>query len=512
MRARKLNFLIAVCGLVVLTGAGCFSIPFIGGGGPPADFEAVEAEFDSTNVFVGYDDHGRTIVEIRLLGQEVTAEKGLLVKTKIFTTENFEVVNIFRGLRSLNYYPIERRFHRLELKYGRRNIKMKVSKNLQIKGDKPVDATFEHTGVYRLLPDTISVLKLKFQDVDRWGKMPEDTLDLWYAAMEEYFQQVERRFQRSTLVEAYRRRQEDDYTKTFTQYDSLYVTTNNAYVFLDKDPNSDILYTLNAGDRVDYGVSDGVWVEMPVEDSLHGGLMELFEKRQREAIQQREVQQRAARTRRGGGRLAETEIDTTLRFTGYILDVMVQKRKEAAIAWEKENMMQPVDVPLFAQVLTNREIARIARRDSIVKARQDSIQAIVDSVAAIAAADSAAAQADSAAVPAAVAAQDTAAQAPPADSVAAAAAGNKVQTDSGGDGSGQVRTIIGPGGQQWTGSGPPPWAGKRSGDNGGGGGGPATPQPPAQDDPGSQAAPDSSSTPADSSAGGSGGQGNNQPQ
>ena len=478
---KKARYILALLCLLALAGTGCFSIPFIGGGGPAKDFEPMEADFDSTNVFIGYDDDGRRIVEIRLINQEVTAEKGLVINTRLFTTDNFEVVNIFRGLRSINYYPIERRFHRLELKYGRQKIKMKVSKNLQVKGDKPVDAAFEHTGSYTLLPDTIGTLKLKFQDVDRWGKMPVDSLGEWYASKEQFFQRQERNRRRSSLVESYRRRQEDDYTKKFTQYDSLYVTTNNAYVFAEKDVLSDILYTLNAGEQLDYGVSDGTWMEVPTPDSLREQLMPLFEARQQRAMERKKTQERNARASRNAAMPLE-EIDTDLKFTGYMLDVMVQKEKELALAWETNNMLQPVDVPLFAKVLTDREAAEVARQDSIAKAYEDSVKAYADSIAAIATADSiaiadsiaaatAAAADTSGAVPAATAAPAGLSAA--ADSVAAAAADTleaapsqqkqqqikRIPTSSDiQDDWDKVRRIVGPEGQVWEGKGPPPWS------------------------------------------------------
>ncbi len=486
MRNQRHIYWLCLLLLSMLLGPGCFSIPFIGGGGPPENFEPRSAEFGRANVFVGYNGDSQPVVEIRLISQEVTVEKGLVVNVRLFTTEHFKVVNIFRGLRSINYYPIERRFHRLELKYGRRRIKMKISKNMQIKGDKPVDAMFEHTGTFTLLPDSISSLKLKFQDVDRWEKMPADTLDEWYVSKEQYFQRAERSRRRSSLVESYRRRQKEDYTKTFTQYDSLFVTTNNAYVFLEKDVTSDILYTVNAGDKLDYGVSDGIWVEVPTPEALREKLMVFFESRQQKAIRKLEMQRQIARSSRGGAQLLE-EIDTTLTFNGFMLDVMAQKRKERAIAWERENMMQPVDVPLFAQVLSNRETAVIARRDSLEKARQDSVKAVEDSLAALAAAadsgavaaDSSVAAADSSAattdsllapVAAAATARDTAASSssaapPPAGAVPAPAAAGprqpaRASTDSSGGSPGKGQRIVGPDGQVWDGQGRPPWAGR----------------------------------------------------
>ncbi len=504
MRNQRQTYWLCLLCLSMLLGTGCFSIPFIGGGGPPDNFEPQDAEFDRGNVFVGYDGDDRPIVELRLISQAVTLEKGLVVNVRIFTTENFEVVNIFRGLRSINFYPIERRFHRLELKYGRRGVKMKVSKNLQVKGDKPVDASFEHTGTFMMLPDTISALKLKFQDVDRWSKMPADTLDEWYASKEQYFKQAERRRQRGSLVESYRRRQKEDYTKVFTQYDSLYVTTNNAYVFLEKDVNSDILYTVHAGQKMDYGVSDGVWVEIPTPDLLLDELAIFFESRQQEAIRKLDMQRKRARSSRTT--VAVEEIDTTLKSTGYMLDVMAQKKYESAIAWERENKLPPVDVPLFAQVLSDRETALIARRDSIEKAHQDSIMAIEDSLAALVTADSIAvadsiaalestvspAAADTAAsganaAPVAAMAADTAASGakavPPvaataADTAASGANASPAIADSSAAGTaGKTRRLVGPDGQVWEGQGRPPWAGTNSADEGG-----APPQAPAAAD------------------------------
>jgi hypothetical protein len=467
MRNQYHTYLLSLLCLSILLGTGCFSIPFIGGGGPPKEFEPQDAMFDSTNVFVGYNGDDQPIVEIRLIDQEVTFEGGLVVNARLFTTENFEVVNIFRGLRSINYYPIERRFHRLELRHGRRKVKMKVNKNLQVKGDKPVDATFEHTGRFTMLPDTISTLKLKFQDVDRWAKMPADTLEEWYASKDQFFKQAERRRQRGSLVDSYRRRQKDDYTKTFTQYDSLYVTTNNAYIFLQKDVNSDILYTVNAGEKLDYGVSDGIWVEVPTPDSLLDKLELFFEARQQAAINKRDMQRKRARSSRTA--VVVEEVDTTYKSTGYMLDVMAQKRLEIAIAWEKENKLPPVDVPLFAQVLGDRELAVIARRDSIESARQDSIRAIEDSLAALAtAADSSAAAQDSTVAPAAaVTATDTVAasgnSSPAATASPAAAAANPVQSGQAAPDSsatGEIHRVVGPEGQVWEGRGPPPWAGR----------------------------------------------------
>ena len=113
---------------------------------------------------------------MRLVSQEITPN-GLIVNTRLFPTDNFKVRHQFRGLRSIDYYEIERRFHRLELRYGRRKTKMKVLENVRIKEPKPVDAKFEHTGIFYLLPDSINRAELKFQDVDKWKRLPEDSLE-----------------------------------------------------------------------------------------------------------------------------------------------------------------------------------------------------------------------------------------------------------------------------------------------------------------------------------------------
>jgi len=376
--------------LSLLLLGGCFSIPFIGKG--KVDRSKIKPEkrdFPRNNVFVGYDKDDEPIVEMRLISQEVTPEKGLIVYTRLFPTENFKVRNIFRGLRSINYYPIERRFHRLELKMGRRDLKMKVVENLEVKNTKPVDANFEHTGVFRLLPDTIDMARLKFQDVKRWKKMPEDTLDAWYTAKQNYIRHVRQAEQRSSLVDSYRRRQRGGDTKVFIQYDSVFVTANNTYVYLEKKVDSDILFTVNAGDRFPYGVSDGEWVEIPIPDSLQESLKDYLDKRHEKAVQQLELQRRLARSRRGAAQAQQAEVDTTSRDTGYILDAMVQKSYGKALDWEMESMIEPVDVPLFAKVLRDREAARIARLDSIKQARLDSIARVRQVADSTAAADSA---------------------------------------------------------------------------------------------------------------------------
>jgi len=363
---------------------GCFTIPFIKkGGGEEEAFEPVSRDFDRINVFVGYDKEDRPIVELRLVSQDIT-ENGLIIHTRLFPTENFKVHNVFRGLRSINYYPIERRFHRLELRYGKKKIKTKIKENLQVRGTKPVDANFEHTGIHSLLPDTIDRLKLKFQDVDRWDRLPQDSLDNWYTVKEDLLQELDRKQRRRSLIDTYRQRQKKDETKIFTQYDTIYVTTNNTYVYLEKNVDSDILFTLNAGEKIDYGISDGVWVEIPLPDSLRGNLNEFLEARRKKALNSFETQRQAARIQRAATSQPQTEIDTTSRFTAYILDVMVQKKYSDAVDWEKERMVEPVDVPLFAQVLRDRELAKQARADSIVKARADSlahIQYAADSLA-----------------------------------------------------------------------------------------------------------------------------------
>jgi len=385
--------------LLLLILGGCFSIPFIGKGKVDrSKIEPQESDFSRNSVFIGYDKKGTSIVEMRLVNQEVSPEKGLIVHTRLFPTENFRVRNVFRGLRSINYYPIERRFHRLELKIGRRNIKMKVLENLQVKDTKPVDADFEHTGIFRLLPDTINTARLKFQDVKRWGKMPEDTLDVWYAAKEDYIRQVQQAEQRSSLVDRYRRRQREDDTKLFTQYDSVFVTTNNTYIYLEKEVDSDILFTVNAGEYFPYGVSDGDWVEVPIPDSLQVSLQAFLDARYEKAVKQLERQRQLERSGRGPARGPQVAVDTTRRVTGFVLDVMVQESYGKALAWEMESMVEPVDVPLFAKVLRDREAARVTRLDSIEQARLDSIARIKQVADSTAAADSA--RADSVSVPA----------------------------------------------------------------------------------------------------------------
>ncbi|HLA38485.1 MAG TPA: hypothetical protein VJ417_00735 [Candidatus Glassbacteria bacterium] len=452
--------------LAVLLLTGCFSIPFIGGGGRlPENFEPQQTEFDRTNVFVGYNGDDQPIVQIRVVGEEVTAEKGLVVHLRIFPTENFRVVNIFRGLRSINYYPIERRFHRLELRWGRKGIKMKVVESLQVKDTKPLDAYFEHSGTYVLLPDTLSELKLKFQDVDYWRKMEADSLDRWFAEKDQLQRLIQRNEQRSSLVDTYRQRQRRDDTKTFSQLDSLYVTTNNTYVYLEKAVDSDILFTLDTGDFIDYGVSDGIWVEIPVPGSLHEALSDLLLKRKEDSLRKYNLQQSAARSRRGGGPVAEAEVDTTLHNTAYVLDVMVQKKYSQAVEWEQQNQAAPVDVPLFAQVLIDRETKRQARLDSIAKAREDSIkadQARQDSILAAEQAPKAVVQPpDSTAVGKAAAAADSTRPAQAAVQPGAGPAGGKPP---------QAGSGAGPGGREnprsWTGPGPPPWAGRGSSEGG----------------------------------------------
>ncbi len=387
MFRRRITAQILFSGLtILLLFCGCFSIPFIGKKGPSGSLQNAEREFARENVFIGYDGDGRKIVELRLVKQQVSKD-GLVVTSRLFPTENFKVRNIFRGLRSINYYPIERRFHRLELKAGRRKIKTKVKVNLEVKDQKPLDALFEHSGEFRLLPDTIDMIDLKFQDVKRWGRMSPDSLSEWYADKENYLEELDRRQRRSDLVESYRRRLRRDYTQTYNQYDSLYVTTNNTYVYLEKDVSSEILFVMNSGERIDYGVSDGLWVEIPLEDTVYSPMLEI--RRQRNLTRWRAQRQAARSGRRttaapaAGAGTSETEIDTTLKNTAYVLDVMVQPSYRQAVAWEMETMQRPADVRLFAQILQDREKERQARLDSIVQARVDSlarIQARADSI------------------------------------------------------------------------------------------------------------------------------------
>ena len=366
--------------VVALVFCGCFSLPFIGGGGAGRTIEPVKQDFGRENVFVGYDDDKRPIVEMRLLSQEITAD-GLIIHTRLFPTENFRVRNQFRGLRSINYYPIERRFHRLELRYGRKKVKAKVKINIQVRGQKPFEAAFEHTGIYYLLPDTIDRVKLKFQDVDRWDRLPVDTLEVWYASKQEYLQQVLQQSRRQSLLDTYKRRQKQDRTEQFTQYDSLFITANNAYVYIDKSVDSEILLTMDAGDRIDFGVSDGIWVEFPLTEILAEHLKEFIDTRhQRELKKWQDQRQRSRSRTTARSAQQEAEVDTTRRMTAYVLDVMVAKNYRDAVGWEKASLEQPVDVPLFAQVLRDRAAAEIARQDSIVQARIDSIQAYADSL------------------------------------------------------------------------------------------------------------------------------------
>jgi hypothetical protein len=370
--------------VAVLVFTGCFTIPFITRrSDEEKKLEPGKREFDRSDIFVGYNSNKKPIVELRLMSQEVS-EKGLKIHIRLFPTENFRVHNVFRGLRSINYYPIERRFHRLELRYKREKIKTKIENSIQVRGMKPIDATFEHSGTFSLLPDTIDQVKLKFQDVDRWERLPQDSLANWYAVKENLLQELDRQQRRTNLIDSYKQRQKKEESKTFTQYDSIYVTTNNTYVYLDRNVDSDILYTMNAGDRIDYGMSDGVWVEIPLPDSLNKSLKEFIELRQSKARNLLEEQRRMARTRKQTtSSTPETVLDTTQRFTGYVLDAMVQKNYQKAVGWELENMEKPVDVLLFAKVLQDREDARLARIDSMVKAKADSIarqQAKADSL------------------------------------------------------------------------------------------------------------------------------------
>ena len=373
-------FRAALPALMLILLPGCFSIPFISHGGKPSVVEPQQAEFDRSCVYVGYDGDHQPIVELRLINQEVNPDKGLIIHTRLFPTENFHVKNIFRGLRSINYYPIERRFHRLELRYGRKQLKIKVAENLQVRDTKPVDADFIQSNFWALLPDTMTAVKLKFQDVKHWGKLPADSLDDWYATKTQYIKQIEQNERRADLVDNYRRRQKQDDTKKYSQFDSVFVTTNNTYIYLEKDVDSDILFTANIGDKFDYGVSDGAWLEVPLPDTLKDMLHEFLDARRARALDQLEKQRKAARASRTPVQAPKTEIDTTNRFTGYILDVMVQKHYRDAVGWEMQTMADPVDVPLFAKVLTDREVARLARIDSIAKAQADSIKAYTDSL------------------------------------------------------------------------------------------------------------------------------------
>ncbi|MEA2063186.1 MAG: hypothetical protein U9P14_05780 [Gemmatimonadota bacterium] len=382
VRKRHLRLLyLPVFTALVFTG--CFSLPFIkfGGGGEKED-ELLDSEFDRINVFVGYDKKDQPIVEMRLLSQEVD-KNGLVIETRIFPTENFRVRNQFRGLRSINYYPIERRFHRLELRFGRKRIKAKVRENIQVRGTKPFEAAFEHTGIHYLLPDTINMVKLKFQDVKRWGRLPPDTLDAWYAAKAEFLEEVRQQTRRQNLLKGYQQRQREDRTETFSQYDSLYVTANNTYVYLEKAVASDILHTLNTGDRIDFGISDGTWVEFPLPDSLVEGLSEMLDLRRERAIARFEEQRQRQRSSRSASTAREAPIDTARSTTAYLLDVMVARNFSDAMDWERQNMRVPVDVPLFKQVLLDRVAAAQARKDSIEQARIDSIQVYADSIAMI---------------------------------------------------------------------------------------------------------------------------------
>ncbi len=413
--------------LAVLALGGCLPLPFLGGGGgkPKGPIETQERQFARNNVFVGVDGKGRPIIELRLVSQTLSAS-GLLINTRLFPTENFEVRNIFRGLRSINYYPIERRFHRLELEYGRRDLKIKVKENLQVKDDgKPVDAAFEHTGFFSLLPDTVDQVKLKFQDVERWVRMPEDTLEIWYGQKEQLLQELDRRQRRSDLVDSYRRLGGATAKKTIAQYDTLFITGNSTYVYLEKRVDSEILLTVNAGDKLDFGVSDGMWVEIPLPDSLRHELDDLLETRHQRSVEQFERQRQLARTRRGPATTPEVVIDTTRRFTGYVLDAMVQQDYGRSVRWELDQLVGPVDVPLFAKALADRQTQRQARIDSLERAHADSL-ARADSLSRAPRGPAA----DSGAVDSAAATAAATAAAIPDTSLAARLAVAKAQADS----------------------------------------------------------------------------------
>ena len=406
--SRKIIFLIALSALLSLSCISLPSIPFIGGGGGEQVDSAAgtKKDFPRNQIYGGYDDDGNLIVEMRLVSQEITPN-GLIVNTRLFPTDNFKVRHQFRGLRSIDYYEIERRFHRLELRYGRRKTKMKVLENVRIKEPKPVDAKFEHTGIFYLLPDSINRAELKFQDVDKWKRLPEDSLDQWYADKAVYLKEVRRETRRQDLLQRYQDRLKDLDNERYASYDSLFVSTNNTYVFLNKNTESEKLYVMNAGDRIDFGVSDGIWVEFPVPDSLMDQFQHFAESRKRQALSdwkayQERLKEKNARRQAGGDE--ETEIDTTLHLTAYVLDAMVNDSKKHALNWEKREKLKPVDVPLFAKVLQDRTEAEITRRDSIAKAVEDSIahelfvvdslkKAVEDSVAMVKAREDSLAQA-----------------------------------------------------------------------------------------------------------------------
>ena len=377
----KILFLTVVSALMALSCISLPSIPFIGGGSGGAQIESAgtRRDFPRNQIYGGYDGDDSLIVELRLVSQEITPN-GLILETRLFPTENFKVRHQFRGLRSIDYYEIERRFHRLELRYGRQKAKMKVQENVRVREPKPVDAKFEHTGIFYLLPDSIKQAELKFQDVKRWKRLPEESLDQWYAEKEIYLREVRRETRRQDLLQRYQDRLKDLDNERYASYDSLFVSTNNTYVFLNKNTESEKLYVMNAGDRIDFGVSDGVWVEFPLPDSLMEQFKQFAESRKRQALDdwkafQERLKDRKIRAQAGSDQ--ETEIDTTLHLTAYVLDAMVTDTRDHALRWEKKEKLAPVDVPLFAKVLQDRTNAAIALRDSVAQAREDSLARII---------------------------------------------------------------------------------------------------------------------------------------
>ena len=86
------------------------------------------------------------------------------------------------------------------------------------------------------------------------------------------------------------------------------------------------------------------------------------ESRKRQALSdwkayQERLKEKNARRQAGGDE--ETEIDTTLHLTAYVLDAMVNDSKKHALNWEKREKLKPVDVPLFAKVLQDRTEAEL---------------------------------------------------------------------------------------------------------------------------------------------------------
>jgi hypothetical protein len=137
---------------------------------------------------------------------------------------------------------------------------------------------------------------------------------------------------------------------------------------------------------------------------LKESLQEYLDARHEKAVKQVEQQRQMERSRRGPARGPQVEVDTTRRVTGFVLDVMVQKSYGEALDWEMQSMVEPVDVPLFAKVLRDREAARVARLDSVEQAHLDSIVRMKQAADSTAAADSA--RVDSVSAPAV--SQDTA--------------------------------------------------------------------------------------------------------